>query len=81
MVSYMYLSELKIGQTSIIKTVGGKGELRLRLLDMGLIPGTIVTVQKMAPLGDPMQITLRGYELTIRREDAEKIEVEGVEKQ
>lgn len=74
----MYLSELKVGQTSIIKAVGGEGELRLRLLDMGLIPGTVVTIQKTAPLGDPVQITLRGYELTIRKEDAQKIEIEGV---
>lgn len=75
----MYLSDLKVGQSSIIKSVGGEGELRLRLLDMGLIPGTVVIVQKTAPLGDPLQITLRGYELTIRKEDAKKIEVEGVE--
>ena len=55
--------------------MGGEGELRCRLLDMGLIPRTIVRVQKVAPMGDPIEIHLRGYELTIRKEDAGKIEV------
>lgn len=72
----MKLSELAIGKTARITTVGGEGTLRLRLLDMGLIPKTLVTVQKVAPLGDPIQIQIRGYELTIRKEDASKIEVE-----
>ena len=55
--------------------VGGEGTLRCRLLDMGLIPKTAVEVRKVAPMGDPIEIRIRGYELTIRREDAAKIEV------
>ena len=69
----MTLNDLKIGQSGIITAVGGEGALRLRLLDMGLIPKTRVRVQKVAPMGDPIQIQVRGYELTIRREDARKI--------
>lgn len=72
----MTLANLKIGQSAIIKTVGGDGPLRLRLLDMGLIPKTQVMIRKVAPMGDPIELHLRGYELTIRLEDAEKIEVE-----
>ena len=69
----MTIDDLKIGQKGIIAAVGGEGALRLRFLDMGLIPGTCVLLQKVAPMGDPIQIQVRGYELTIRREDAEKI--------
>lgn len=69
----MTINDLKIGQEGVILAVGGEGPLRLRFLDMGLIPGTRVTLQKIAPMGDPIQIRLRGYELTIRREDAAKI--------
>ena len=69
----MNINDLKIGQSGLISEVGGEGPLRLRFLDMGLIPGTKVTLQKIAPMGDPIQINLRGYELTIRREDARKI--------
>lgn len=72
----MRLDLLKPGESGIIKTVGGEGALRLRLLDMGLIPGTKVKVQKIAPLGDPIQILIRGYDLTLRKEDAAKIDVE-----
>lgn len=71
----MTLNDLRPGEGGVIRTVGGEGALRLRLLDMGLIPRTAVTLQKVAPLGDPIQIRLRGYELTLRREDAEKIEL------
>ena len=69
----MTIDDLKIGQSGAIQTVGGEGPLRLRFLDMGLIPGTRVTLEKVAPMGDPIQIQVRGYELTIRREDAAKI--------
>ena len=69
----MTVNDLQIGQSGIIGQVGGEGILRLRLLDMGLIPGTRVQLQKVAPMGDPIQIRLRGYELTIRREDAQNI--------
>ena len=71
----MTLDQVTIGEEVKITKVGGEGELRLRLLDMGLIPKTAVRVQKVAPMGDPIEIQLRGYELTIRKEDAGKIEV------
>ena len=72
----MSIDDLKIGQSGIITAVGGEGALRLRFLDMGLIPGTKVLLQKVAPMGDPIQIRVRGYELTIRRADARMIEIE-----
>ncbi len=75
----MTLKELKVGQSGTIANVAGEGALRLRLLDMGLIPGTKVRLQKVAPLGDPIQILVRGYELTIRLEDANKITLGEVE--
>ena len=75
----MTLDELKIGGSAVITAVGGEGALRCRLLDMGLIPKTKVTLQKTAPLGDPIQIRVRGYELTLRLEDARKIEITEVE--
>ena len=74
----MTIDDLKIGQSGVIDRVGGEGALRLRFLDMGLIPGTNVTLEKVAPMGDPIQIQVRGYELTIRREDAQKITLKGV---
>lgn len=69
----MTLNDLKTGRSAVITAVGGEGPLRCRLLDMGLIPHTRITLQKVAPMGDPIQIQVRGYELTIRREDAAKI--------
>ena len=72
----MTLKELAVGRSGLITAVGGEGNLRCRLLDMGLIPNTKVTVVKIAPMGDPMEIRLRGYELTIRMEDADKIEIQ-----
>ncbi len=72
----MTLNELKIGAAAVITAVGGDGALRCRLLDMGIIPKTRVTLQKVAPMGDPIEIRVRGYELTLRVEEAEKIEVE-----
>ena len=69
----MTLDELGIGQSAVIETVGGAGALRLRLLDMGLIPRTKVIMQKMAPMGDPIEISVRGYELTLRKADARAI--------
>lgn len=76
----MTLDKIQIGKSGIIKSVGGEGALRLRLLDMGLIPGTAVKVIKTAPLGDPIEIHVRGYELTIRKSDASMIEIEEVSK-
>ncbi len=72
----MKLGSLHAGQTCHIKKVGGQGALRRRLLDMGLTPATAVCIRKLAPMGDPIQMTLRGYELTLRKEDADQIEVE-----
>ncbi len=74
----MTLADLKIGQDAVIQTVGGEGELRHHLLDMGLTPGTEVTLRKVAPMGDPIELELRGYELTLRLDDARRIEIEGV---
>lgn len=74
----MTLAELKTGESAVITAVGGEGALRCRLLDMGLTPRARVTLQKVAPMGDPIEIRVRGYELTLRMEDARKITVEGV---
>ena len=71
----MTLDELAVGQSAVITAVGGQGILRCRLLDMGLIPHTKVTLQKVAPMGDPIEIQVRGYELTLRVDDAKKIEI------
>ena len=70
------LDKLRVGQSGIITQVGGQGALRRHLLDMGLTPGIKVTVIKLAPLGDPVSLSLRGYELTLRKEDALSISVE-----
>lgn len=75
----MTLDQLQIGQSAEILHINGKGELRHHLLDMGLTPGTNVTLRKDAPMGDPIQMELRGYELTIRLSDARKIEIQKVQ--
>ena len=72
----MTLDQLPIGKSARITRGGGEGALRCRLLDMGLIPRTEVTMRKVAPMGDPIELRLRGYELTLRLEDASKIEIE-----
>ncbi|SFP68332.1 ferrous iron transport protein A [Oscillibacter sp. PC13] len=72
----MTLDMLPLGQKGMITNVGGKGALRCRLLDMGLIPKTTVQVEKIAPLGDPIELRVRGYSLSLRKEDARNIEVE-----
>ena len=72
----MTLKELTIGKTATVKTVGGSGSLRQHFLDMGLIPGVEVTVMKLAPLGDPVELMIHGYELTLRLADAEQIEID-----
>ena len=76
----MLLSELKPKEEGFITEVGGEGALRCRLLDMGLIPRTKVKLIKTAPMGDPIQIEIRGYELTLRIEDAKKIKISAEEK-
>lgn len=71
----MTLDDLKPSQSGIITVVGGEGSLRCRFLDMGLIPKTKVTLVKRAPMGDPIEIRLRGYELTLRSDEAKQIEI------
>jgi ferrous iron transport protein A len=74
----MTINDLKPGQSGIITVIGGEGALRRHLLDMGLTPNTKVTVRKVAPMGDPIELFLRSYVLTIRRDDAAKIEIDEV---
>ena len=71
----MTIKDLEIGQSAVIEKVGGSGALRQHFLDMGVIPGTEVTLVKLAPLGDPMELRIHGYELTLRLDDAQKISV------
>ena len=75
----MRLNELKTGQSARVLAVGGEGALRQHVLDMGVLPGVEVTLTKLAPMGDPMELRVRGYELTLRLADAEKIEVAPVD--
>ena len=70
------LREVKVGQTCTVKKLHGEGAVKRRIMDMGLTKGVEVYVRKVAPLGDPMELTVRGYELSIRKADAEMIEVE-----
>ena len=71
----MTLDKLPSGKRAVITSVGGEGNLRNHLLDMGIIPKTVVSVRKTAPLGDPIEISLRGYTMTLRKDDASKIKV------
>ena len=64
------LDDFRIGETGLIKNVEGEGRIRRRLFDMGVTPGAIVTLKKKAPLGDPLEVTIRGYELTLRKSEA-----------
>ena len=72
----MTLKDLKIGESACIESVGGEGALRQHFLDMGVIPGAEATVIKFAPMGDPMELQIHGYELTLRVDDAQQIECE-----
>ncbi len=74
----MTLNELEIGKSAVVTGVGGHGALRQHFLDMGIIPGTDIKVEKLAPMGDPMELSLHGYELTLRLEDARNIEIEAL---
>lgn len=74
----MTLKELKVGNNAVIKSVGGEGALRQHFLDMGMIPGAEVTVVKLAPMGDPMELQIHGYELTLRLSEAAQIEIEEI---
>lgn len=70
------LSEFSNGERGVVKSVGGEGRIRRRLFDMGVTPGAQVAMKKRAPLGDPIEITIRGYELTLRKSEAECIDTE-----
>lgn len=70
------LKEAKIGETVRVLKINGSGPLRRRIMDMGITKGVTIYVRKVAPLGDPVEITVRGYELSLRKEDAETIDVE-----
>lgn len=70
------LKEVAVGQTVTVKKVSGAGPVKRRIMDMGITKGVEVYVRKVAPLGDPVEVTVRGYELSLRRADAEMIEVE-----
>jgi ferrous iron transport protein A len=70
------LKDVKIGDTCTVKRIHGEGALKRRIMDMGITKGVSIYVRKVAPLGDPIEITVRNYELTIRKDDAELIEVE-----
>ena len=70
------LRQVKVGQTCIVKRVHGEGALRRRIMDMGITKAVEIYVRKVAPLGDPIEITVRDYELSVRKGDAELIEVE-----
>ena len=70
------LREVKVGETATVVKLHGEGATKRRIMDMGLTKGTEVFIRKVAPLGDPVEITIRGYELSIRKADAELIEIE-----
>lgn len=70
------LDEFSIGERGVIRIVGGDGRIRRRLFDMGVTPGADVSLKKRAPLGDPLEVTIRGYELTLRKSEAELVTME-----
>lgn len=70
------LKELKVGETAKVVKLYGEGAVKRRIMDMGITKGTEIYLRKVAPLGDPMEITVRGYELSLRKADAENIEIE-----
>ncbi len=69
------LKTSKVGETVVVKKLNGDGPLKRRIMDMGITKGVTIQIKKVAPLGDPIEVTVRGYELTIRRDDAELIEI------
>lgn len=70
------LNNFSVGEEGMVKRVSGEGSIKRRLFDMGITPGAIVYLRKKAPLGDPLEVTIRGYELTLRKNEAENITVE-----
>lgn len=73
------LKDVKIGETVVVKKLHGEGAIKRRIMDMGITKGAEINVRKVAPLGDPIEITVRGYELSLRKADADLIEVEYIE--
>ena len=73
------LGELKLGESAVVVNVGGEGQLRKRFLDLGITKGTRVTMARIAPFGDPVEIQLRGYRLTLRKSEASIVEIEPAE--
>ena len=71
----MTLNEVKIGETVVVEKINAEGALKRRIMDMGITKGVSIYIRKVAPLGDPIELTVRGYELSLRKEDAIKIEV------
>lgn len=69
------LRDAKIGETVTVKKLNGEGAIKRRIMDMGITKGTEIRVRKVAPLGDPIEITVRGYELSLRKQDAEMVEI------
>ena len=70
------LSELKVGESGVVAKINATGKLRRRIFDMGVTPGVSIVVKKVAPLGDPIEVTIRGYELSLRRDEASQVEME-----
>ena len=70
------LKDLKVGESARVVRLHGQGAVRRRIMDMGITRGTVVKVRKVAPLGDPFELTVRGYELSIRKADAQMVEIE-----
>ena len=70
------LNDLKIGKSGIVKKIHGEGALKRRIMDMGITKGVEICIRKVAPFGDPIEVTVRGYELSIRKADAEMVEIE-----
>ena len=74
----MTLRDLNVGETCIVKRLHGEGAVKRRIMDMGITKGVEIYVRKLAPLGDPIEVTVRGYELSIRKADADMVEIETV---
>lgn len=72
----MTLNDLKPGQEATVISIGEKGPMKRRIMDMGVTPGTMIKVIKVAPLGDPIEVNIRGYELSIRKSEAENIQIQ-----
>lgn len=74
------LKDLKVGQSATVVKLHGQGAVRRRIMDMGITKGTIIKVRKLAPLGDPIELTVRGYQLSLRKADAQMVEIDSEEK-